>query len=361
MMNFFRSNRLWGIALGLMLSASVYWGLFAANRWVSESHILVESLQAPAAEQLSLSSLLSGSAHSRDLLLLRDYLLSTDMLRILDGKLSLREHFRGSYDIVSRLWSKDVSLEWFQWYFQRRVEVVYDDYAGILTIRAQAYTPEMAHRIASAMVEEGERFMNELAHKLAREQVSFAELEVAKAGERVAEKRKALIAYQNKYGLVSPSATVGTVSAVVARMEGELSALHARRRMLAGYLAPGAPELVQINAQVRAVEQQLVADQARLASPKGLTLNIVAERYERLLLDAEFAQDLYKAALGALEQSRIEATRTLKKVSVLQRPTQPEYPLEPQRFYNIIVFVLATLLIVGILRLLIAIIREHRD
>jgi len=51
-------------------------------------------------------------------------------------------------------------------------------------------------------------------------------------------------------------------------------------------------------------------------------------------MDAGFAEDVYKTALVALENGRIEATRTLKKVSVLQRPTVPQYPLEPRRIYK---------------------------
>lgn len=355
--------RVWTVSVILMLGAPVYWGLLAADRYVSEAHVLVENAQSAPASGFDLSSVFGGatSANSRDLLLLRDYLLSNDMLRKLDGKFNLRAHYHDSYDVLSRLWSTDVSNEWLLWHYQSRVEVEYDDYAGILVIRAQAYSPGMAHAIATSLVHEGERFINELGHKRAREQVAFAEGEVTKAGARVAEKRQALVAYQNQHGLVSPSATVGTLSAVVARLEGELSALHARRRMLAGYLAPQAPELVQVNAQSRAIEQQLDFERARLASPKGETLNVVAERYERMLLEAEFTLDLYKAALAALEQLRIEATRTLKKVSVIQEPTMPERSLEPRRFYNVVVFVLAVLLLTGILNLLVVIIQEHRD
>jgi capsular polysaccharide transport system permease protein len=78
-------------------------------------------------------------------------------------------------------------------------------------------------------------------------------------------------------------------------------------------------------------------------------------------MNAEFAQDVYKSALLALEKGRVEATRNIKKVSVLQSPTEPQYPLEPRRIYNTFVFILVTLLIAGIVHLLAAIIRDHKD
>ncbi|MBC7803473.1 MAG: chain-length determining protein [Candidatus Parcubacteria bacterium] len=351
----------WRIAGGLIIASVLYWGLIAVDRYVSESHVLIENLRSRSPVPVDLGSLLGGGANSKDLLQMRDYLLSTDMARQLDEKLKLREHYSSSYDMFSRLWSKDVTFEWFMRHYLTRVQVEYDDYAGVLVIRAQAYTPTMAHAITSEMVTEGERFMNELARRLAREQVEFAEQEAAKAAKRVAEARQGLLAFQNKNGLVSPRATVESFSAVVARLEGELSSLQARRRVLEGYLAPGAADLVQINSQVKAVEQQLDVERGRLASPKGRALNVVTEQYERMLFETEFTQEVYKTSLAALEQSRIEATRTLKKVSVLQTPTLPEYALEPRRVYNITLFVLAILLLTGIVHLLMVIVREHRD
>jgi capsular polysaccharide transport system permease protein len=329
---------------------------------VSELHIVVESLQGTAAAPTDLTALLGGSgSQQKDILLLRDYLLSADMLRALDAKLNLREHYSGSYDVFSRLWSRNASAEWFQRHYRKRVVAEFDEYSGLLVIRAQAYTPAMAHAIASALVEEGERFMNELAHKLAREQVAFAEREVAAVSERLLAARQLVLAYQNEHGLISPTATVENRSAVASRLEGELSGLHARRRALESYLAPAAPDLVQINMQVRALEQQLAADRARLASSNGKPLNRVAEEYDRLLMEAGFQQDVYRTALAALERARIDASRTLKKVSVVQEPTMPEFSLEPARLYNVSTYLISTLMLAGILHLLIIIIREHRD
>ena len=357
-----KTRWVWRVAAGFMAAFVIYWGLLAANRYVSESHIVVESLQAPTASSFDLSSVLSGGMQSKDILLLRDYVLSVDMLRALDAKLKLREHYADSYDLLSRMAAKDVSLEWFHRHYQKRVEAEFDEYSGLLTIRAQAYTPAMAHSIGVALVQEGERFMNELAHRLAREQMAFAEREIAAVSQRLLAARQTLLAFQNRHGLVSPTGTVETLSAVAARLDGELSGLQARRRALESYLTPAASDLVQINSQVRAVEQQLSAERARLASPNGKsTLNRVAEEYDRLLLEAGFQQDVYKTALAALERARFDANRTLKKVSVIQSPTVPEFSLEPARLYTIAVYLLATLVLAGILHVMLDIIREHRD
>jgi capsular polysaccharide transport system permease protein len=78
-------------------------------------------------------------------------------------------------------------------------------------------------------------------------------------------------------------------------------------------------------------------------------------------MELTFAQDFYKAALTALEKGRMDATRMLEKVSVLQAPTLPEYPMEPRRIYNSLVTLLFAVIVAGILKLLESIVRDHTD
>jgi len=360
--HYFRSRPMWLLAAVLAAMFVLYWSVLAARRYVSEAHVVVDLVQSPAVAMPDLTSLVSSTAPaSRDLLLLRDYLLSTDMLAKLDATLHLREHYSNSYDPFSRLLYKEAPVEWFQDHYKKRVSVEYDEVNGVLVVKAQAYTPKMAHDIARTMVEEGGRFINGLAQNLARVQVKFAELEVASSAKNMAQSRQELIAFQNTHGLVSPGGTVVDISNVVARLESERSDLQARRSALEAYLAPAAPDLIQIKEQIRAVDKQLYAQRARLASTGGHTLNRVAEEYDRLALHAGYQQTVYQTAITALERARIDANRTLKKVSVLQQPTLPQYSTEPGRLYYSATFALGTLLLAGILQLLIAVVREHRD
>ena len=361
---FLKLHRFWGTVLVLVAAFCLYWNVLAARRYVSEAHVVVDQVQGSAAfamPEMASLPLLPHAPPPRDILLLRDYMLSADMLAKLDAQLRLRDHYTGSYDPFSRLLYKDIPFEWFLRHYRKRVSVEYDEQAGVLVVQAQAYAPETAHAIARAMVEEGGRFINELAQGIAREQIGFAMREVADASKRLAQSRQVLIAFQNRHGLVSPTGTIGEISAIVARLEGERSDLQARRGALEAYLTPTASDLVQINEQIRAVDKELHAQRARLAATNGKALNRVADEYDRLNTEAGFHQAVYQTAITALERARLDASRLQRKVSVLQRPTLPQYSMEPGRLYNTAVFVLGTLFIAGILHLLLAVIREHRD
>lgn len=344
--------------------AVAYWGIIASDRYVSEAHIVIQRTDLAGGQTMDFGGLLPGVGnvgHS-DQLLLRDHLLSVDMLEKLDAKLNLREHFSDTArDPLSRLWHRDTPLERFHRYYLSRVSIEFDEYSGVLVIKAQAYDPETAHAIAALLVEEGERYMNGLAHRLAEEQVAFLEKQVAEMSERAIEARQSVVAFQNEEGLISPQNTAESRSAIIGGLETQLADLQARRTTLLGYLAPQAPGVVEVNLQIGAIEKQIVSEQARLAAPKGQTLNTTIEAFQRLQLAADFSQEVYKTALVALEKGRVEATRTLKKVSVLQSPTLPQYPLQPRRIYNIIVFALVALLLAGVAHLLAAIIRDHKD
>ena len=356
-------RRIIGAAVVFSVLSAVYWLLIASDRYVSEAHVIIQRTDFAGGPNLDFSSLLGGANGGRaDQLLLRSHLLSVDMLKKLDAALHLRAHYADPQrDPLSRMWDKDAPIEQFHKHYLERVSVELDEYAGVLMVKAEGFDPQTAHAIATELVQEGERFMNQMAHTLAQTQVAFLETQVTDMNARAMQARQAVLGFQNKNGLVSPQATAENISGIVAKLEAQRTELETQRSALQSYLVPSHPSIVQIDQQIAAVGKQLAQEQARLTSPRGKTLNLAVEEFQRLEMQAAFTQDVYKTALVALEKGRIEATRTIKKVSVLQAPTVPEYPLQPRRLYNTLVFALVAMLLAGVAHLLAAIVRDHTD
>ncbi|WP_255504075.1 chain-length determining protein [Caballeronia sp. EK] len=347
-------------AIGL---ASLYWGAIESDQYVSEAHIVVTRTNVEATETASgLLSLISGSGNSRDMMLFRDRLLSMDMMRKLDHRLDMRTHYSDrKHDWLSILWDRKAPDEEFQRYLLGRLSVTYDDYSQNLVVTAQAYTPQMAQSIVRMLVEEGEVDLNRMDNAVAEQQVSFIENELVAIRDRMFAAQKRLIAFQNENGLASPLATAKGVSEVVDRLEAERSQLEAQKLAMLGYLTPQAPDIVQIEGQISALQQQIKFERGRVASKNGTALNHLAEKQHRLQVEATFAEDVYKTGLAALEKSRVDATRKIKSVQVLQSPSLPQASMEPRRLYNIVVFIIVSLLVAGVIHLIGAIIRDHRD
>ncbi len=359
-----RWNSITGMAIICSLCTAIYWLAIASDLYVSEAHIVIQRTDLAGGPTMDFASLLGGGGgdNQMDQLLLRDHLMSIDMLKKLDNKLNLREHYSDSgNDVLSRLWFKDTEIERFHAYYLTRISVEYDEYAGVLVIKSQGYDAKTAYAITKNLVQEGEDFMNELAHSLAKNQVLFMEKQVVEINRRVIETAQAVLKYQDIKGLVSPRDTATTIAGIIANLEIHQTELEIQRSAGQAYLVPGHSKIVQINQEIKAVQKQINQEKSKLVSTKGKTLNKEVLEFQRLEMEAGFAQDIYKTALIALETGRIEATRTIKKVAVLQTPTYPEYPLEPRRLYNAFVFFLLVMLLAGIVYLLIAIIRDHKD
>ena len=362
--NIISRNKLLTLAVVASLLSALYWCVWASDRYVSESHIIIERTNLAGGQSMDFSSLLSGtmSGTRADQLLLRDFLRSKDMLIKMDGALRLREHYSSSkHDIFSRLGDKNEPIESFHQYFQKRVSIEFDDYTGVLVIRAQAYDAVTARQIAEFLLKEGEAFMNQAAQKLAGSQVEFLQQQVNRLYDQALFTRQELVAYQNKHGMISPQASAENISAVVARLEGQRIELEAQRRALMAYLVQDHASVVMLTQQIQALDRQIKQEKNKLASSRGASLNQTVEEYQRLEMEATFAQDVYKTALVALEKGRFEATRMLKQLSVVQAPLDPQEAVEPRRIYNTVVYVLLIWLLAGVALLLRAIVQDHKD
>lgn len=344
------------------LVTMLYWPI-AADRYVSEAIVLIQNTD-NSHQSIDLSTLLTGGSlggNKNDQLMLLEHLRSVDMLEKLDAKLDLRTHYNSSWDIVSRMWFKNYSMEWFHRHFLARTNITYDDYAGVLRIRTQAYDPQTAHAIASMLVEEGERYMNDLGHSLAREQVTFLEKQVVGSYENVLRASKILLNFQNEHKLLSPESTVASFYEIIGRLEENRTNIETQLAALPKKLDENHPTKKSLMQQLTAVEKQIDEENAKLASSSGKTLNSLVEEQKRLQLELNFATDIYKTALVGLEKGRMDAARTIKLVSILQTPTYPQYPWEPRVTYNLSATLIITLILAGIINLLKDVILDHVD
>jgi capsular polysaccharide transport system permease protein len=344
------------------LTVIVYWWFIASDRFVSEASIIIRKTDAVAPPALDLSLLVGGSAsiNRTDQMLLREYLLSVDMLKKLDAALHLREHYSDrTRDVVSRLWVKD--QERFHRHYLAHTAINYDDFVGVVRIRVQAYDAVTAQAIAKLLVAEGERYMNQLGHDMADTQVAFLLTQVEQAQQRVQGASKRLLTFQNATGMISAQAAVESANTLIAGLEAQRAQKQTELQALPKHLETEHTQLVRLRQAIVALDQQIALEKNKLTNPDGTTLNANLEEFHRLQMELTFTQELYTAAATALEKGRVDSARLLEKVSVIQTPTLAEYPVEPRRIYNAIATILFSLLAAGIVVLTYQIIRDHAE
>jgi capsular polysaccharide transport system permease protein len=352
------------IGVPLLLTA-LYLGLFAADRYVSESTLAVRQAGSEGVALPGAAMLLAGlTPPSReDTLYVQHYIHSMALLQRLDAELKIREHFSTSQmDLLHRIW-RGSSQEDFVSYFRSRVKVTYDDIASLLTVRVEGFDPDFAQRLNQRILEESERFVNEYSQQIAREHLRFAEGELKSAAKRVEHAKNQVLEFQTNNRQLDPvfeaeasGALAAELLAAKARLEGELNALRA-------YMNEDAPQVRALRSRIAATSKQAEAERERGTKPtqQGERLNQQAIEFQGLKLQTEFALDAYKIALGAVENARIDATRKLKSLVVVEPPSRPQTPEYPQRLYSLFTVFALSLLIYAITRLVLATIREHQD
>src|SRR3546814_9497562 len=103
--------------------------------------------------------------------------------------------------------------------------------------------------------------------------------------------------YQNRNGMVSPQATTETISTIVAQLEAQRTELDTRLRALQSYLVPDHPNIVAIEQQIEAVNNQIDQERDKMTSPSGKRLNSKIEQSQRMEIKATFPHDVYKNTL----------------------------------------------------------------
>lgn len=352
------------IALPLAL-ASIYFTLFAADRFVSESTIALQHTGNDASSAPGAALLLAGlnTPSREETLYVRQYMRSLGLLQALDARLGLRKHYEAQkLDLLTRLWD-GTSQEGFLDYYRKRVEVSMDDLSSTLTLRVQGFDPDFAQRLNRAVLDESERFVNEMSHRLAREKLSFAEGELARAAGRLQQARTDVLAFQDKNRLLDPAVQAEASGRMTAELQASITKAEADLRSLRTFMNEDAYQVKALRTQIEATRAQLEIERARAtgSGKQSDRLGALTIEFQGMKLKADFALDAYKLALAAVENARIDATRKLKSLVVIEPATLPETAEYPRRLYNLATLLVGCLLLYGVVRLVIATIREHQD
>ncbi|WP_242612246.1 ABC transporter permease [Advenella incenata] len=356
-----------GIVLIPMIIAVVYYVAFATNRYVSTAEIAVRQTDNanPAISNAPGLALLLGATNPtsrEETLFLRQYILSNDMLQVLQEKLKWKEHYSAIYSDPVYWLNSDASQADTLAFYQRVVQVHFDDETGLLEVEVSAFDPEFSQAVLKIILSESERFVNELSHKLTRDQLAFVERELVTARANYEKRKDDLLRFQAKNNLVDAEATITSRSTMISTMEGQLVTEKANLIALMSSLNSDAPQVQQQRRKIAAIEKQLNNETQRLiAQEGGSKLNTVAAKYRDLAIQSTIAEEAYKISLASLENTKIEINKKFRSLAVVVSPNLPDSAVYPERLYNLLIIFMGLLALLGVVRFTIATIEDHVD
>ena len=142
----------------LMVFVILYYLLIAADRYVSSISVSVRSINNDIAPVSGLASLVGINTGAReDVLFLKQYIHSLDMLNKLDKEIQIKSLYESQKKDLFFLLPSSASQESFLKFYQNRVKIVFDDASGLLQINVEGFSPQDAKTIAQAILKETEQ------------------------------------------------------------------------------------------------------------------------------------------------------------------------------------------------------------
>ncbi len=340
--------------------AAAYFGLVATPQFESYATFTVQSSE--SRPSLGMEGLLAGIATGggQDALAVRDYALSRDMLALLDEQNGFIAHYRDpARDWVSRL-GAETSFEDAYEYFGSKVHADYDQTSGAVTLRVRAFSADKAFAFANSVVTSSELMVNKLSERQRRDRTRYAEAELKLAEARLQGSRTAIVALQQKHGDFSPLQTAGAAMEIRTQLEGELAKARAELMQLKSFMNDNAPQIRAANEKVKSLAAQAAGESRRLVGRgQGAGLHASLVDFETAMTEKEFAEKSYASALAALELARADAARQHRYLAVVAGPSKPDESTFPHRLRSVIAAFVLSFLLLGIVSLLSAAIREH--
>lgn len=312
--------------------ATLYFGLWATPRYVSEAQFLVT--KAMSAKPTGFDAILKafGSSQVDDTSVVTGYLLSRDALRSLESQLPVHDIFaRPEADIFSRFprfWRSD-SFERFFDYFLDRVLVSQDPKTGLTVLRVETFRPQDSQSLASALLKLAEKAVNDINTRAETDTLNFAYAELSRAEEKLIGAQQALTVFRTQELLVDPTKSSAAVLDSITRLTRDRAQVLAQKQQILAS-APSSPAAQSLTSRADALQTQIDQERAQLAGGTGSLAPIVST-YERLTLLRDLAEKNVASAQAALEAARQEAQRQHLYIQVPISPNLSDLSTEPHR------------------------------
>ena len=345
-----------------LVLASLYYGHYASDRYISESRYIIEGNTQPSTDVLGMVSGLTGvSASSSDSLTVMSYIISHDFIKKITAKINLNEEFsKAEYDWLARLNTDSSGEELLDYWDNEIINILYDSASGISTLKVTAFTPEIAQNISRNTLLLSEAFINELSLEAKADALKLAQDEVIKAETQLLVLRAKMASLNEKEKVISAEQSASAEQGIVAQLKQRLATGEAELKKLSSFMQPNSLKIRSLRNEISSINRQITAQQKKWSDPaSGKTVTSVVLDAERLKSELAFAEKVYISAITGLKQAQIESTQKQRYLDVIVPPHLPEESLVPDRPFSILTVFLASLMIWGIVSLILTSIKDH--
>ncbi|MTI44440.1 capsular polysaccharide transport system permease protein [Roseibium hamelinense] len=343
--------------------AALYFFFIASDQYISEAKFLVRSSDKQQVGGLGalLQTTGLGTAPEETFSVI-DFMGSRDGLKAVDEALDYRSMMGADgIDFLGRFPNplNGDTFEGMYDHYQRHVTALHSASSGISELEVKGFTPSDAQKIASTLLDEGEKLVNRMNQRARDDSLELARQEVALAEQRVLENQLEMKAFRVREGIVDPLAESEQALELITELKGERAKIETELS-LTSQVAPDSVKNRMLQEQLSAINKQLGSEQQKLISESGSLVGTYAD-YEKMALEAEFASKALLTAQANLASARVEAGRKQLYLERIVEPNEPDYSRYPKRFLSVLTVLMTCFLIYAMIWLLYVNAREHKQ
>ena len=342
--------------------AGVYYFLIAADQYVAEFRFALRTVEPVRVDPGSILGAAAPSPVGVDSYAVVQYIGSRDILDDLGKSLDLREMFsRPDADWLVRL-QLPITIEELVRYWKGQVDAFFDVTNGTIVVRARAFTPDDALKLAQGILSSSERLVNDLSARARRDTLRSSEREVHRAERRLKTALARLSEFRDREGLIDPRKTADATQALAGRIRDDIVRAQTEMATVKHYMRADAPSVKMLEARIQSLQTQLRSVESEVTDSersRSEVLSRVMGSYERLESERSFAEKAYQHALEALDRSRLNADRQQVYIAGFVQPSLPEEALYPRRLHmvGLIAFLCGAIWLIG--AFIVHTVREH--
>jgi len=222
---------------------------------------------------------------------------------------------------------------------RQRIKVGIGERDAIIFIEATDVSPQRAADLANAYVEELGKLLNDLGHHEAITRSAFLENERVKVQHSLSQAEESLRTFSENYKVVQIDAQAKGIIDYVANLRATIDAREVELKVLRQKATPMNYDVIRLETEIRGLKEKLniMESQEPLNPGAGDTLiaaskiPALGKEFLQLYRELKYQEGLYKIISQLTEIARLDMTRDVGIIYVIDKATPPEKKSSPQR------------------------------
>ena len=363
----FKKNKqrffIFAFSLPFFLS-SIYFYSIGRNRYFVRSDIVVRKASNNSQNSFDISNIIGAGNQSsmEDALFLKTYLESPQVLKNLYNVFEIEKVYKKKgLDIYAGL-STNASFEEKYDFFRKQISTSLNERSGIIRIRTLALDPQTSYKFNSFLIDESEKFINNLNQSIFIEQLGFLNQQVLKNSKRLEKANRELSNFQKSNKSLDAISEAEMTTNLISELESQIVKLKVELAAIKRqFVDQNAPEIILLEDQIEELKNQIYIERDLLVNPEGKNFNEKIITLSKLKANQKFTNDLYIESIKAAEKASVDSVQQQRFLAIISEPQLPEDQWMNWRHRGFLTFVSIFLITFLLIKFILGMADSHKN